>query len=553
MEMPVEVALLTWMDVTGTRPTLSMLHDRLAPFQLGTVLILLAQIAAIRQTWRNDPACEQDHQLINELLPKYRARINAIKTPNHIVFSRIGILYVAKQACTACQAAVGISEPTPEEIEQILTCCVIAHDLFIERQSLTTDRTMEKAAMFLPLANYMPHDTFPRDLARNLILLEQIAPTLQHCKNYIDLTTTFATAAGVPPREFMELAYAASIPHITAKREPQEPFILHPDYLAHTSIAPAHIAAFFQKSSITAQELCDQSQNHTLGADFLGFQRTPLVEVHPGAFVAPDPGFLIDKAGASLYWTFHDATAPGDRQALLTYWSLLFEQYVHWLCRMTYQGCGTVHTSPRFANGDEVCDLITAEGSSLIMIEAKASVLTVAAKYGFTPSTLERELHRKAVTGEHGERKGVAQLHYNLTRWLDGADITGIDRTRIKTVYPILLFLDHAFTGPYLHELYNEHFDRRALQGMSKRTIAPLVGLTINDLENCLPYTHEHPLADILDSHYHYAKRRAPQHRQFRVPLLDGKQAGKDLVREELNKFGNALQQRRSPQAPPAD
>ncbi len=62
------------------------------------------------------------------------------------------------------------------------------------------------------------------------------------------------------------------------------------------------------------------------------------------------------------------------------------------------------------------------------MIEAKASILTTTAKYGFDPLALKRELLRKAITGDEGERKGAAQLHCNLHRWLQGDDIIGIDR-----------------------------------------------------------------------------------------------------------------------------
>jgi hypothetical protein len=321
---------------------------------------------------------------------------------------------------------------------------------------------------------------------------------------------------------------------------------LRPDYFVHESITQADIDAYFQRSSITVQDLHEQSKCHDpLDVNFLALQRTPLVKVGPNAYIAPDPGFLIDKAGTSFYWTLHEAMTPAKRHALLTFWAVLFEHYLDWLCTTTYRGKGRVYTTPCFANNDEACDLIITEGSCLIMIEAKASILTTTAKYGFDPPALKRELHLKAITGEDGERKGVAQLHHNLGRWLKGDDIIGIDRAQIKTIYPVLLFLDHAFTGPYLHDLYNGHFDRRAFPPKPRRTITPLIALNINDMENCLPYTHSHGLADMLDSYYHYARQQGPVNRQFRVPLLDGVQAGGDLVRDKLNRFGSEVLQRR--------
>src|SRR4029077_15859705 len=168
----------------------------------------------------------------------------------------------------------------------------------------------------------------------------------------------------------------------------------------------------------------------------------------------------------------------------------------------TYQGRGQFVPSPRFSNGDEAADGCLIEGSSLVLIEIKGSILTAQAKYGFDPDTLREELHRKAITGEDGERKGVAQLRYNLQRFLDGDDIAGTDRAAMRTIYPVLVFLDHSFTAPYLNLVYNEHFDSAWLRRRYRRTITRLFSLTVEDLENMLPHTHQHAFNEILESYY---------------------------------------------------
>jgi hypothetical protein len=130
----------------------------------------------------------------------------------------------------------------------------------------------------------------------------------------------------------------------------------------------------------------------------------------------------------------------------------------------------------------------------------KASILTTAAKYSFSASTLRDELHLKAITGDNGERKGVAQLHNSLRRFQNGDDINGVDRKEVKYIYPVLAFLDHSFTSPYLNDYYNEHFDRDGLRARPKRVITSVFSITIHDPENSLPYTAEHSLSEILDS-----------------------------------------------------
>jgi hypothetical protein len=122
------------------------------------------------------------------------------------------------------------------------------------------------------------------------------------------------------------------------------------------------------------------------------------------------------------------------------------------------------------------------------------------------------------------------------------SQMPAINLASVKTIYPVLVFLDRSFTSPYLHELYNEHFDRDTLRRPTKRVITPLSALTIDDLENSLPYTNEHSMTEILDSYWQRNRNAPPHQRQFRVPILDGKKPGKDVARERLKRFGDDFQ-----------
>jgi len=469
--------------------------------------------------------------------------IRRFRTDKHIVFSRISLLYVAKQACIACLPDAENLEQ-PEDMESMFSCCLIANDLVAERFPTERDSTMEWAASLLPLASYIPHETtYPRDLARNLLIFEEIAPQLRDVHGYRDLIAAFFKATGVLPEEFCELAFTASVRYLLKELPAGESFVLGKDYLQRENVPPDHIDAFFNKSSATTRDLQTFARHQeSLDTDFLVFQRYPLVQVNAANYICLDPGFLLDKCGKSLYWTLHDAQQPDQRHQLLTYWCALIERYVHWLFAQTYQGRGTTIPSPQFANGDEAFDFAVLEGSRLVVIEVKASILTVQAKYGFSADLLGKELHRKAITGEDGERKGVAQLHQNLRRFLGGDDLSGINRGSVKMIYPVLVFLDRSFTSPYLHELYNEHFDRSALRGSPNRVITPLSALTLDDLENCLPYTNEHSMTEILDSYWLRNRNVSPEQRQFRVPILDDKKPGKDVARARLNRFSDDFQ-----------
>ncbi|MGO4880692.1 MAG: hypothetical protein ACLP59_07710 [Bryobacteraceae bacterium] len=536
--------LITWRDLTGTEPTMAMLEESLSRFRLSAVLLGITRIAAHLKTWQNEPDFEADRQLARKFLPTYFPGIRVIcaQDANRVTFTRLGLLFVVKQACRVCKLD-GKNVENDAEVEEILSCCLMANDLLLGRLPQPTDTAIDKAANLLPFANYIPRNSYPMDLARNLLIMEEVAPRLADRRDYIDLAALFRTATGLTPRDFCQLAFASSIRFITNLKaqinDPATGFLLTPQYFRHSAAAPEAIRSFFDRMSTTPAALQTEAQRDSLGADFLALQRHPLVQYDADAYVCPDAGFLLDKAGPALYWTLHQATRSSSD--LLAYWAAVIDRYVHWLFEQAYRGRGHWQPSARFANGDEAADLCLVEGSDLVLLEVKASTLTVKAKYGFAADALLAELQAKAITGT-GERKGVAQLRHNISRFLEGDEIAGVERAKVRTIYPVLVFLDHSFTGPYVNLVYNERFDSADLRRRHRKTITRLFSLTVHDLENVLPHTDRHGFTDILESFYRANRKIGSELSQSSVPLLLGEDPGHDPVRERFEQFGTDLE-----------
>jgi hypothetical protein len=51
------------------------------------------------------------------------------------------------------------------DVEQFLSCCLLANDLLLGRLPTRRDTTMEKAVNLLPFTNYVPQNTYPTDLS----------------------------------------------------------------------------------------------------------------------------------------------------------------------------------------------------------------------------------------------------------------------------------------------------------------------------------------------------------------------------------------------------
>jgi hypothetical protein len=312
--------LITWREVVGTEPTMDLLRERLEPFRLAAVLLGIARVAALLKTWQNELDFATDRLLAQRHLPTYYARIQrvAAQGKNRIVFTRLSLLFVAKQAC--CISAIeGKDIDSPADVEQILVCCLLANDLLLGRMPTPQDNLLDKAATLLPFSNYVPRNSYPRDLARNLLLIEEIGPQLIGRRDYTDIAAAFTAAVGLTPRHFCELAFGAAVKFITnvetQMNDPGTAFLLTAQYFQHAGVAIEDVTTFLSRLSITTADLSAQARRDTLGTDFLAFQRCPLVEYTNGTYLCPDPGFLMDKAGPSLYWTLHYAT---NRQSMIS-------------------------------------------------------------------------------------------------------------------------------------------------------------------------------------------------------------------------------------------
>ncbi len=208
--------LITWRDLTGTEPTMAMLEESLSRFRLSAVLLGITRIAAHLKTWQNEPDFEADRQLARKFLPTYFPGIRVIcaQDANRVTFTRLGLLFVVKQACRVCKLD-GKNVENDAEVEEILSCCLMANDLLLGRLPQPTDTAIDKAANLLPFANYIPRNSYPMDLARNLLIMEEVAPRLADRRDYIDLAALFRTATGLTPRDFCQLAFASSIRFIS--------------------------------------------------------------------------------------------------------------------------------------------------------------------------------------------------------------------------------------------------------------------------------------------------------------------------------------------------
>lgn len=546
--------LITYHEVFSKEPSIGDLYILLAKYQRPEVLVFLAKLNCLLRTWQNQPDFNLDSRLSRLVFPSYDAKIERIRRDSveRVLFSRLTILYLIKQACLASPLQ-GTPVNNPTAVEEIGVCCLMANDLVLTNIPAPSDTTLQRLTSLLPFCDYVSHEEYPLDIARTLIMFEEVAkvPKLKKSGDFIDLESLFETHMGLSPQEFCDLVFGASTRYLNLKMEELETspdaLFLRPEFFRKTKIPPDSVRQFFAKVAIREEEFASQvsETRDRPGDDLTIIQRYPLIEPIQDRYFCLDPGFLVDKAGKGLYWSLFSEIRDGtERSNLASFWGVVFEEYVNWILGAGYSAGGRFIPSPKFPNADQAFDACLVEGSALVVFEHKSSVLRADAKYGGDPNKLQEELRKKFIEGDEEGAKGLAQLERSIRRFLGGETIEGVSANNVREIYPVLVCLDRSLLNPYMNQYLAKNFAGYSLRKTYKKTVTPIFTVGISELERLLPYLQEFRVSDIIESYYRANRKMLFSISASEVPLLKEAKRGKDPVGEKFSRFATEMQAR---------
>lgn len=552
MVLPRFSVLITHRDIVGGAPENSELQNLLSKYQRREVIFLISKLSAVLGTWRNAPNIYLDEQLSRIFLKKYRDLLIELRQGSEltrIVFSRITLLYLLKQACLASpeNGAVVSSE---EAYADIGLAALMANDLLLPFIPSDHRSTLEKLASIMPFSDYMSNEGYAIEIARGQKLFEMAStlPALRAKRDFIDVRQCFENTFGMPHTTFCQLIFGCGTKFINVTMDD----LLSPNAVTlseiyfQKSIVPLETAKrFFGKLSISDSELAESVKKNAIvrpGDDFTMLQAHPLVTLAEGLFTCFDPGFLFDKAGRNLYWTLFASLDDAEKTKLGGFWGIVFEEYVNQLFAESYKAEGTFHPSPKFPNDDEAFDACICERGSLIVFEHKSSTLRADAKYGGDIEKLRKDLNLKFVDGDGRDAKGIAQLRKSLLRFLRGESINGIKCTDIHTIYPCLVCLDSSVSVPYMAAYFKDRFKEAFPRKAFRQTVAPLFTLSVGDIESLLGYLENFQFSDILESFYSNNRKMLFSLSSSHVPILRGVKPRPNMLQERFSKFSMELE-----------
>jgi hypothetical protein len=221
-------------------------------------------------------------------------------------------------------------------------------------------------------------------------------------------------------------------------------------------------------------------------ADMTALRRSPLIRVPDGRILCADLPFITQLLTEGVYWTALETfnriqRSHGD--VFLSLWGRLFELYGANLLRSFYpieSGLLTIDLEHGSGQLDAVFDF----GSYVILIEFKASLLTVAARCGRDVAAFETEFHKKFVENARRERKGIQQLADSVNAILNRNLRFSSDA---PVIYSMLVCYESCVDSFWMNRYANEIF-AQSVQGGLSPTVRPLTLVSMEGLEIALPY-----------------------------------------------------------------
>ena len=486
--------LVTYREICGRDPHVDQLTAILSKYQRSEVLFLLAKLNCLLGTWQNKPNYDVDTKLTEIFLPFYSYQIEKKRRDSQrIVFSRATLLYLMKLACIVC-ADTGEKPYTRKANAELGLASLMANDLLLPFVPSPSDGTIERLASLLPFSDYVPHDHYAAEIGRSRKMFDEVSQlaSLKTRTGFIDVNALFSSLLGISHSRFSQLVFGCSTKFLNVKIEDlpnPEAMIVRASYFQKSAIPTEVTNQFFNKLAIAIQDLAEKAKSSQRPiSDFTLFQAFPLVQIANGMYTCLDPGFLIEKAGRGLFWTLCSEMPQVQRNSLLSFWGAIFETYVNSILEQNYKAQGSLIREPRFPNGDQAFDACVLEGSSLIALEHKSSILRADCKYSGDVTKLKADLTLKFIEGDDEGAKGLAQLRKSTLRFLRGESFAGVSCKDVRAIYPVLVCLDDSVTIPYMGTYFNEQFRIGFPRHDFTQTITPVFTLAISDVENLLPY-----------------------------------------------------------------
>ena len=494
------------------------LTEILRTFNYTASLIALARINLLLQRSDNLLECESilRQNFCSRIL---RNEIDIRGLTEHLIFNREStLLLLSKSASVADPGSTRTPDLTVDARNELGRCYLIANGLLdTEFPNPETDsiEAQKKAVPvgLIPSLEYAITPLRSPRLKNTLVRSKEFLTRFQQelSSSNIDMNETFSQATGLTLQDYQHLIF--SILMVVLSFSPEEILttkVLFVDTKRYPNLTPLY-EKLLQYTCISIDELARKAETPpSLHNEFRLWREYPLVKISEDQILCIDIGFLADKLETGVFWIIRDLLKEnGGGKKIIDLRGKVFEDYTGSIIKralpaieaQTADDVEGYIINPTYTQKQrgECTDIAICGSETLILLECKAPLLRAETKLSSDLSEFHNGIKPNAIKGIEQLCNAIQSLgHTNKAK---RCEVEGIDISKVKKIYPVLVLSDRTFSLPLLNRFLDSEFQRLVTGNDLEQhlKIMRLTVLTIDDLEFLEPYLSDTPFHVHLD------------------------------------------------------
>ena len=484
----------------------------LRTFNYENILVTLAKINLLFYRSQDLPA---DERILKKAFCS-PVRLAAIDVSTNLrerfIFNRYATLRLLTESARLSDVNSTRTLDKVDARNALAKCYLHANGLFDKaspnsNSPLTMD---ERRKEFLPRLisslEYVMHSSPAPQVKKLLVRSEALLAHLQAKSSDFDVNEIFTRATGLTLQDYQCLILGIFVfywnfsPREICRQDwPDKSLFFSPK--TSQALTPlydkllGHVSISIDELAVKAEETKSWPNEFRLWREY------PLIKISDDRFICVDVGFLLEKLQSGVSWILRqylrDSKDAGKFEHL---WGNIFTDYAatiisRGISAQSLSSRETCIPNPKFdrKRETEVTDIAVYGSDTLILVECKASVLSAKAKFSGDFRNFRNGIAPNALRGIEQLANAIESLGTTGVKW--------IDISKVRKIYPILVFADHAFSSLGMNRFLDSEFHkaRRRKTSQEHWEIMPLAVLTIADLENLEPYLRDKPFYAHLD------------------------------------------------------
>ncbi len=488
----------------------------LRSFNYEAVLITLARVNLLLQRTNDLINCERI--LRQNFCSRFlRGIIERRGLAGDMIFNRESSLHLLSKCATVSDRnSSRVPDTTVDAMHELLRCYLIVNgyddmEPFDSKTNSMEEELKEFLAASIPTIEYAINSSPRRHIKHTLVQSKEFLVRLQTKASTFDVNDAFVQATGLTVQDYQNLVFSV---YAVVRSFSQEEILNGKKFYFGTktseTLKPLY-DKFLQHTCISIDELTHRAETmSSLPREFRLWRKYPLVRLSENRLMCIDIGFLVDKLETGVFWIIRDQLEKeqiGTGEQLIGLRGQVFEDYAASIIERGINAqappwAESVFIRPRYVSRqrEECTDIAICGNDILILVECKAPLLSAEAKFSRDPSAFYNGIKPSVIKGIEQLRDSIQNLGHTDKKKRRQFD--GINISKIKKIYPVLVLPDRLFSFPGMNTFLNAEFQRLVRYNVLKKHLHDLclTVLTITNLEDLEPYLCDKPFHAHLET-----------------------------------------------------